>query len=198
MTKRLIVFASDKGLKLQAILDACANGTIDAEVVALVADKKCPAIHVAEEVRIPIIFHIWGPYKVKKKLPETYKRDLAAKVWMYQPDLMVLAGWVRELAGGFLENYPRQVVSVHPSLPGAFPGAFALAEAYDAFQQGEIQHTGVTVNYAMGYEIQPEDVITQENVPIFPDESLEDLRSRSEEVEARLLINALANILKDK
>lgn len=195
MTQRLVVIASDEGKKLQEILNACENGTLDAEIVALVADKKCPAIHVAEAAGIPIIFHTWGPYKIAKKVPGTYKRDLAVKVWMYQPDLIVLAGWLRDLADGFLENYPRQVVSVHPALSGEFPDPFAIAKAFDAYQRNEIHETGVTVHYAMRSAIVEEDILLQETVSIHPDETIEALKTRILEVEKRLLLQALQDLL---
>lgn len=197
MTDRLVVFASDDGKKLQAILDACNNGTLDAEIAALVADKKCPAIHLAEAAGIPIIFHTWGPYKIAKKLPATYKRDLAVKVMLHEPDLIVLAGWLRELADGFLEYYPGLVVNIHPALPGTFTGPFALAHAFDAFQRNEITKTGVTVYYAMTAEIDPEDVIVSREIAFDPAETYETFEARIREVEPQLLITALEKILSE-
>lgn len=195
MTNRLVVFASDDGTKLQAILDACENGTLDAEVVALVADKKCSAIHIAENAHIPIIFHTWGPYKIAKKLPATYKRDLAVKVMMYAPDWIVLAGWLRELADGFLEYFEGRVINVHPALPGTFTGPFALAHAFDAYQRGEISKTGITVYYAMTAEINPEDVILSREIEFLPDEEFDMLEARVRAAEPGMLLEALTEAI---
>ncbi len=195
MVHRLVVFASDKGDKLNAILDACATGSLNAEVAALVAEKKCPAIHLAEDAGVPIIFHPWGPYKVAKKLPETYARDLAVKVWMYQPDMIVLAGWTRSLHPGFVENFPMQVVTTHPSLHADLNDPYALAHVFDRFQLGEINQTRVTAFYVSGQEVDNDALIAQETVPMISGEPFESFAERLTGIEANLLIKTIRDCL---
>jgi formyltetrahydrofolate-dependent phosphoribosylglycinamide formyltransferase len=194
---RLVVFASGEGTNLQAILDACADGSLDAEVVALVADKKCNAIKRAEAAGVPIIFHPWGPYKVAGKLRSTYDRDLAARVMMYAPDWVVLAGWMRLLTIGFLEHYPEMVINLHPALPGAFPGTEAIARAFEAYQRGGIAQTGVMVHFVPDEGVDDGPVILSEAVPILPGDTLELLEARVHEVEHRVFVAAIKSLIED-
>ena len=188
---RLVVFASGNGTNLQAILDASADGTLNAEVVALVANKKCKAIKRAEAVGIPIIFQPWGYYRRAGKLRETYDRDLAAKVSLYQPDFVILAGWMRILTTGLLEHFPMRVINLHPALPGQFPGTDAIERAFVAYENGEIEHTGVMVHYVPDEGVDDGPVIKQEIVPIYPDDTLEMLEERVHEVEHRIFVEAI-------
>lgn len=194
---KLVVLASGNGTNFQAILDACASGALNARVAALATDKKCPAVHRAEAAGVPIIFHPWGPYKVAGKLRSTYDRDLAIKVWMYQPDWIVLAGWMRILTMGFLEAFPMRVINLHPALPGAFPGASAIADAWEAFRRGEIDHTGVMVHYVPDEGVDEGPVILQERVPIGPGDTLETLEARIHAVEHRVLVQAIRQVLQE-
>lgn len=195
--KRIAVLASGTGTNFQALIDACASGALDAEIAVLATDKKCPAVHRAEAAGIPIIFHPWGPYKVAKKLRWTYDRDLAIKVMMYAPDLVVLAGWMRILTMGFLEAFPMRVVNLHPALPGTYPGAHAIAQAWDAYQRGEISHTGVMVHYVPDEGVDDGPVIAQAEVPIQPEDTYEVLKARIHEVEHRLLVTAVGRALEE-
>ncbi len=192
---RLVIFASGEGTNLQAILDACAAGTLDAEVVALVADKKCNAIKRAEAAGVPIIFQMWGPYKVAGKLRETYDRDLAVRVMLYEPDLVVLAGWMRLLTMGFLEHYGGMVINLHPALPGTFPGMDAIAGAFAASQNGEITQTGVMVHFVPDEGVDDGPVILSEAVPILRDDTLETLAARVHETEYRVFVKAIQSLI---
>ena len=65
---------------------------------------------------------------------------------VYRPAWIVLAGWMRILSSDFLSHFPGRVVNLHPALPGTFPGTQAIQRAFEAYQRGEIQHTGVMVH----------------------------------------------------
>ncbi len=194
---KLVIFASGSGTNFQAILDACANGTLDAEVAALVTDKKCYAIQRAEAAGIPIVFHPWGRYRKAGKLRATYDRDLAVKTKLYQPDFVILAGWMRLLSMNFLAYFPMQVVNLHPALPGTFPGTHAIARAFEACQRGEIQHTGVMVHFVPDEGVDDGPVIAQEIVPIHPDDTLETLEARVHETEHRVFVEAIKTVIKE-
>lgn len=195
--KRIAVLASGTGTNFQALIDACDSGELDAEIVALATDKKCPAVHRAEAAGIPIVFQPWGPYKVAKKLRETYDRDLAVRIMMFQPDLVVLAGWMRILTMGFLEVYPMRVINLHPALPGMFPGTHAIARAWDAYHRGEITHTGVMVHFVPDEGVDEGPVIAQADVEIHPDDTFETLEARVHAVEHRLLVDAVRTALEE-
>ena len=108
----LAVLVSGEGLGFQAVHDACASGELDAAIVAFAAEKKCAAVHRAEAIRTPIIFHPWGPYKVAGKLRATYDRDLAVKLRMHRADYILLDGWERDLTWGFEEMYAGRILDL--------------------------------------------------------------------------------------
>jgi folate-dependent phosphoribosylglycinamide formyltransferase PurN len=79
-------------------------------------------------------------------------------------------------------------------LPGQFAGTHAIQRAYEAFQRGEIEHTGVMVHWVVP-EIDAGPVITTANVPIYTTDSLADLETRMHATEHRLLVEAIQGII---
>lgn len=193
--KRLAVLASGYGSNLQAILDACQAAAYPAEVVVVASDRKeAYALQRARAAGLPVIYHPWGPYNKARKSKLVYDLDLAARVKSFSPDLIVLAGWMRMLTMGFLAHFPMQVINLHPALPGTFPGTHAIQRAYAAFQQGEIQHTGVMVHYVPDEGMDDGPVILSELVPIYPEDTQEILEKRMHAVEHRLFVSAIAQL----
>ncbi len=72
--------------------------------------------------------------KPKEQDRRAYDAWLADQVAAYQPDWVVLAGWMRMLSAlHFLNHFPNRVINLHPALPGTFPGTHAIERAYEAF-----------------------------------------------------------------
>jgi formyltetrahydrofolate-dependent phosphoribosylglycinamide formyltransferase len=193
---RLVILASGSGTNLQAILDACASGTLNAEVVAVISDRQnALALKRAMQLGIPALSRPWGPYNKAGKLRTTYDLDLAALVNLYDPDLIILAGWMRLLSMSFLEHFPEMVINLHPALPGTFPGTEAISRALDAFQRGKIEHTGVMVHFVPDEGVDDGPVIVTEVVPIYPNDTLETLEARVHETEHLVFVEAIGKLL---
>lgn len=193
--KRLVVLASGSGSNLQAILEACQRGSFPAEVVAVFSDRKAAyALERARTHQVPTVYHPWKPYRDLGRSRQDYDTDLAKKAAAYQPDYIVLAGWMRLLSMAFLARYSMQVINLHPALPGTFPGTNAIERAFDAFQRGEIKHTGVMVHFVPDEGVDDGPIITQEIVPIYPGDTVERLEERIHTVEYRLLVGALQRV----
>jgi formyltetrahydrofolate-dependent phosphoribosylglycinamide formyltransferase len=193
---RLVVLASGYGSNLGAILEACQENKLPAEVVAIISDRKAAyALERAREHHIPDIYFPWKPYSQAGKTRQDYDADLAEKVAAFQPDLVVLAGWMRLLTMPFLSRFPMKVVNLHPALPGTFPGTHAIQRAFTAFQNEEISHTGVMVHFVPDEGVDDGPLITQEIVPVHPDDTLEILEQRIHAVEHRLLVSAISGVL---
>jgi formyltetrahydrofolate-dependent phosphoribosylglycinamide formyltransferase len=194
--QRLVVLVSGNGSNLQAIIDACAQrglsagaeGSLPAEVKAVFSDR--PQAYGLERARLACIPAITFP-KNRDQERRDYDARLAAQVAAYQPDWVVLAGWMRVLTTAFLERFPGRVINLHPALPGMFPGVHAIERAYAAFQAGEISQTGVMVHLVPDEGVDCGPVLAEEGVPIYPQDSLEDLETRIHTVEHRLLVAAL-------
>lgn len=190
--QRLVVLISGNGSNLQAILDACASSELNAQVVAVISNKRDAfGLERAQRANVPAV----AKPKPKAQDRREYDVELADLVASYQPDWVVLAGWMRVLSAAFLDRFPNHVVNLHPALPGTFPGTHALERAYEAYRAGEITHTGVMVHLVPDEGVDDGPVLAQEIVPIKADESLESLEARVHAVEHRLLVATLKTLL---
>ena len=113
----------------------------------------------------------------------------------YAPDWVVLAGWMHILSDAFLQEFPYAVVNLHPALPGRFPGANAIEEAYVAYQNGEIKHTGLMVHLVPDEKVDSGPVIATAEVPIYASDTLEMLTNRMHQAEHRVLVQALNRLI---
>lgn len=194
--KRLVVLISGNGSNLQALIDSVASGDIDAEIVAVVSNSP-DAFGLDRAERAGITTEIMN---LKDVLADGGDRtafdvELAALVASYEPDLVVLAGWMLVLSKAFLDHFPHRVINLHPALPGTFAGTHAIERAHAAFSRGEIKGTGVMVHRVIP-EVDAGPVITKEPVPIFPGESVDELEERIHQVEHNLIVAAVDMVLR--
>ena len=188
---RLVVLISGFGSNLQAILDACASGEIPAEVAAVISNKR--EAFGLERARQAGVEAIYKP-KGKEQDRRIYDTELAQLVIQYRPDWVVLAGWMRVLSSSFLECFPNRVVNLHPALPGTFPGTDAIRRAWEAYQRGEIDHTGVMVHLVPDEGVDNGPVLASQAIPIQPHETLQSLEARIHAVEHCLLVDTLRSL----
>ena len=148
--EQLIVLISGSGTNLQAILDAIQSGVLDAYIEVVISNRKDAfGLVRAELAGVSTLYFPLKPYTDSKRPRADYDTDLAETVAGYAPDLIVLAGWMHVLSPAFLDRFPMRVLNLHPALPGQFPGTHAIERAYEAFQRGEIDHTGVMVHWVV-------------------------------------------------
>lgn len=192
MTSRLVVLISGNGSNLQAILDAIRHKFLDAQVVGVVSNRKDAAgLQRAEKAGVPTRHFSLKLWLDSGKDRRAYDAELAQIVSAFKPDLIVLAGWMHILSSEFLDKFPWRVVNLHPALPGTFPGAHAIEDAFAAFKRGEIRKTGVMVHLVPDEGVDVGPVIESEDVMISPNDTLESLRARIHQTEHRVLISAL-------
>lgn len=193
--KRIVVLISGSGTNLQALIDATQDGRLAAEIALVVSNRKAAyGLVRAQAAGIETLYWPLRPYRDAGKSREQYDAALAAKVAAFQPDLVVLAGWMHILSPAFLDAFPGRVINLHPALPGQFAGTHAIERAYAAFQRGEISHTGCMVHLAIP-EVDAGAVIVQADVPISPADSLADLEARLHKTEHRILVEAVGRML---
>lgn len=188
---KLVVLISGNGSNLQAILDACASGELDAQVVAVFSNR--PEAFGLERARRANVLAMVKP-KWKTQDRRAYDAELADLVAAHTPDWVVLAGWMHVLSSAFLDRFPNRVLNLHPALPGAFPGAHAIERALQAHRRGEIERTGVMVHLVPNEGVDCGPVLAQEIVPIYPDDTLESFEARVHSVEHRLLVSTLKQL----
>ena len=193
---RLVILISGSGSNLQAILDAVAAGTIPAVPTLVVSNRKdAYGLVRAENAGVPTAYFPFKPYRDAGKTREAYDADLAELIRPYQPDLIVLAGWMHILSAAFLNHFPHKVINLHPALPGQFAGTHAIQRAYEAYQRGEVEHTGCMVHFTIP-EVDAGPVIAQAEVPILPDDTVADLEARMHQTEHQLLVSAIEKVIK--
>lgn len=189
---RLVVMISGSGTNLQAIIDAIEAGHLKSEIVVVVSNRKnAYGLVRAEEAGIATEYVPLKPYKDAGKSRVTYDAGLAEKVASFQPDLIVLAGWMHILSSAFLDKFPKKVINLHPALPNEFKGINSIERAYEAAQLGQINRSGVMVHYAIP-EVDAGDVISYAEVPILDEDSLETFTERMHITEHKLLVQAIA------
>lgn len=193
--KRLVVLVSGNGSNLQAVMNACVDGALSAQVVAVFSNKPDAfGLQRAIQAHVPAIALPFN--KALHASRAGYDALLAELVAAFHPDLIVCAGWMRILSPAFLNCFPRKVINLHPALPGMFAGTHGIEDGYAAFQRGEIAHTGAMVHFVdEGVDTGP--AILTVDVPIHPNDTLADLEARMHEAEHRLIVDAIAKVLSD-
>lgn len=189
--KRLVILASGNGSNAQAIIDACATGVLPAEVMAVVSDHgDAKALVRADTAGLPAVH-------VGRRTGESradYDARLADIVTGFDPDWVVLAGWMRVLTLNFLGWFPGMVVNLHPALPGELPGLHAVARAHAEAEAGTRTRTGVMVHLVPDEGVDVGPVLATAEVPIDPAETLDELEQRVHAVEHFLLVETLRNL----
>ena len=192
---RLVVLISGNGSNLQAILGACREGELSAQVVAVVANKPDAfGLARAQGAGVPAVVL----EKSTDQDRRAYDAVLADRVAAFEPDWVVLAGWMRILTSAFLDRFPGRVINLHPALPGTFPGTHAIERAYEAWQKGEIDRSGVMVHLVPDEGVDVGPVLAKEEILFLAGESLEQFEQRVHTVEHALLVKALNSSVSGK
>lgn len=200
MTRRIVVLASGAGSNLQALIDAVDNGRLDAEIVAVIVNRRSAlALRRAATNNIATAFVGLRPYldahDDREEARRRYDADLAETVLGHHPDLVVLAGWMHLFTMGFLEHFPGRVVNLHPALPGEFGGPNAIDDAWNAHLTDGLDRTGAMVHLVPDEGVDNGPVLATEVVPIALDDDRESLEARIHAVEHDLLVRAVADYL---
>ncbi|MDQ1712127.1 MAG: phosphoribosylglycinamide formyltransferase 1 [Frankiaceae bacterium] len=187
VTARLVVLVSGAGTNLQALLDACADPAYGARVVAVGADRDgIEGLERATRADVPTFV---------VRLPDCADRDefndrTLDAIAAYEPDLVVLAGYMKILAPRVVERFP--TLNTHPALLPSFPGAHAVA---DALAYG-VTVTGVTVHFVdAGVDTGP--VVAQRAVEVRLGDDEAALHERIKAVERALLVETVGRLVRD-
>jgi formyltetrahydrofolate-dependent phosphoribosylglycinamide formyltransferase len=189
---RLVVLISGNGSNLQAILDACKSGELNAQVATVISNKAdAYGLVRAKNAGVEAVHFA----KLATETRQEYDKRLANYVTTKLPDYIILAGWMRILSSSFLSSFPNKVINLHPALPNTFPGTHAIERAFEAYQRGEIEHTGVMVHLVPDEGVDNGPVLATEIVHINKDDTLETLETRVHQTEHMLLVNTIKTLL---
>jgi phosphoribosylglycinamide formyltransferase-1 len=180
----LLVLASGSGSTLQAIIEDEVLGPL---VVAAGTDvPTCLAMTRAAQRGIETFAVAPADFADRP----TWNVALAEAIAKHEPDLVVLAGFMRILAPSVVERF--RIVNTHPALLPNFPGAHGIRDALAA----GVESTGATVHWVdAGVDTGP--VIAQVEVPVLPDDTEDSLRARVQAAEKPLYVSALRELVGD-
>lgn len=188
---RIVVLVSGGGSNLQALLDAGRRRELGGEVVAVVANRA-DAYGLARAAEAGVPSTLVTPRE--DEVRADYDARLAEVVAGYEPDLVVLAGWMRILTMSFLGSFPGRVVNLHPALPGDLPGVRAIERAWDEHERGDRQRSGVMVHLVPDEGVDDGPVLATETIDMTEFTTLDDFEAHVHDVEHRLLVDAVSNL----
>ncbi|WP_144206720.1 phosphoribosylglycinamide formyltransferase [Shewanella donghaensis] len=171
---RVLVLISGNGSNLQAIIDGC-DDNVSAEVVGVISNKPdaygLTRAHQGEIDTSCVIVR-------KDETRQQYDQRLQQAIEKYQPDLIVLAGFMRILSDEFVSQYMGRMINIHPSLLPKYAGLNTHQRAIDA---KDAEH-GASVHFVIP-ELDAGPVILQAKVPVYEEDNVETLSARVHEQE---------------
>ncbi|MGM8364028.1 phosphoribosylglycinamide formyltransferase [Virgibacillus sp. W0181] len=181
---RAAVFASGTGSNFEAIMKEKIPGC---DITFLVCDQPdAKVIDKANYFDVPTFVFSAKDYPSK----QAYERVLVDKLQEAGVTWIFLAGYMRMIGKMLLDVYEERIINIHPSLLPAFPGKDAIGQAVEA----GVGKTGVTVHYVdSGMDSGP--IIAQEELEMFPDETIETLKKRIQKVEHRLYPRVIKDLM---
>jgi phosphoribosylglycinamide formyltransferase 1 len=187
MPRRLVILVSGEGTLLQHLVDACAAGTVAADIVAVGTDRDgTVAAKRAEAAGIPVFICRVADYPDRAAWDDSLTRVCAS----FRPDLVISAGFLKLFGPAFLAEFSGRCINSHPALLPSFPGLHAVR---DALAHG-VKVTGCTLFFVdEGVDSGP--VIAQEAVAVRPDDDEGSLTERIKQRERALLVSCVAAML---
>lgn len=188
-----MVLVSGSGSNLQAIIDAVEAGEIQAEIAAVISNKqRAFGLERAKNAGIPAVYFPFSPFKERGR--KAYDQALAEQVADFQPDLIVLAGWMRIFTPSFLDQFADRIINLHPALPGTYIGAHGVDWAWESFQAGKISQTGCMVHMVTA-DLDEGPVVATAEIELFAEDTKEDFVGRLRTAEHQLIVAGIQKVL---
>lgn len=186
-SRTLGVLISGRGSNLKAIIDAIAEGRLDASIALVISNKSdAPGLEHARRAGIEtlVLSHRAFPSR------EDYDREMVKALNDRGVSLVCLAGFMRLLSPVFVDAFPNRILNIHPSLLPKYPGLHPQQQALD----DGATVSGATV-HIVNKELDAGPVVLQREVPVLPSDSAVELEARILTIEHLLYPEAIARIL---
>jgi phosphoribosylglycinamide formyltransferase-1 len=186
---RLVVLVSGGGSNLAALLEACADPSYGAQIVAVGADRSgIRGLGVAAGAHVPTF--VVDPADHDDRA--SWDAELARQIGAGRPDLVVSAGFMRLFGPAVLDAFGGRIVNTHPALLPSFPGAHAVR---DALAYG-VRVTGATLHVVdSGVDTGP--IVAQVAVPVEEGDDEHILHERIKVAERRQLVNYVGRLARE-
>ena len=183
--KNIAIFVTKEPLCLETILDASKKKKLKGKIAIVIGTEKSLE-PIAKKARVPFI-------TIDEKNQEKAETKIIEVCKKYNIDLIALARYMRILTPNFVWRYPNRIINIHPSLLPAFPGALAYAQAYER----GTKIIGVTSHYVTE-NLDQGPIIFQDSFNVNPNDSLEEIKSKGQKLEAETLLKAIKMHLENK
>ncbi len=186
---RVVVLVSGSGTNLQALLDASADPAYGAAVVAVGADRDgAGGLDRAHAAGVPTFVERVGDHPDRASWDAALARAVAA----HEPDLVVLAGFMKLVGTTFLERFGGRTINTHPALLPSFPGMHGPRDALDY----GVKVTGCTV-FVVDEGVDTGAILAQAAVPVRDEDDEAALHERIKTVERALLVDVVGRMARD-
>lgn len=186
---RIVVLVSGTGSNLEALLEACADPSYGASVVAVGSDREgIRGLDIAAKADVPTFVVKLRDYPSRTDWDEA----LTAHVAAYEPDLVVSAGFLKLVGAPFLDRFGGRYVNTHNALLPSFPG---IHGPRDALRYG-VKVTGATLFFVdAGMDSGP--ILAQVAVPVEADDTEDSLTERIKDAERRQLVHYIGRLARE-
>lgn len=183
--RRVAVLISGEGRNLQALIDAVSRGAVDADLVGVLSNRQqAPGLQRATAAGLPTAVIDHGAYADRG----SFDAAVMTQLDQWQPDWVLLAGFMRILTPAFTERYRGRLLNIHPSLLPRYPGLQTHARVLEA---GEREH-GATVHFVTA-ALDGGPAVIQGQFTVTPQDDAKGLAERvMQEVELRIYPQALS------
>lgn len=188
----IAVFASHGGSDLQAIIDGCKNKKIDAKVSVVISNNgDSMALQRAANENIPS-YHLSAK---KFGSEELLAKEILNVLSEYNIDMIFLAGYMRMLHISVLQKYNNRIFNIHPALLPKYGGKGMYGmNVHTAVIEAKEKETGVTI-HRVNAEYDSGEIVAQTTVPVFENDTPEQLGARVLEKEHEFLVEVIADIV---
>lgn len=185
----MVVLISGGGSNLRALLEASHDAEFPARVIAVGADRQAEGFEHAELFGIPTFSVALSNYPDR----ESWGAALVEQIAVWQPDLVVLSGFMKLLPEGAVSALSPNIINTHPAYLPEFPGAHGVRDALAA----GVSETGATV-IAVDAGVDSGPIISQQRVPILDGDTESSLHDRIKIIERDLLVQAVLDIANNR
>ncbi len=186
---KIVVLISGGGSNLQAIIDNIEAGNIKAEIAAVISNRA-DAFGLERAEKAGIDNHVLDHTVFNSR--ESFDQSLSQIIDSYEPDLIVLAGFMRILSDDFVENFHAKMINIHPSLLPKYKG---LNTHQRALKNNDSQH-GASVHFVIP-ELDAGTIIIQGVVPVKTNDTEDELQQRVHKVEHQIYPQAVKYLAED-
>jgi phosphoribosylglycinamide formyltransferase-1 len=182
---KLVVLISGGGSNLKSLLEAAGDAEYPARVVAIGADRDAEGLAHAEAFGIPSFSVPFSSYPNR----DAWGGALLEQIQQWQPDLVILSGFMRLLPDSVVSVLSPNLINTHPAYLPEFPGAHGVRDAIAA----GVTETGASV-IVVDEGIDSGPIIAQKRVPVHPGDTEQTLHDRIKLVERELLVQTVLDI----